>query len=93
MTMPPWHKTFIGRDAVQAFMTTVWPRYDGLRAVATVANGQPAVALYARRDGVFNAHSLHVLSGRGAVREMVLYAPPLAATLFPHFGLETRHKA
>jgi RNA polymerase sigma-70 factor (ECF subfamily) len=86
MTMPPWHRTFVGRDAVQAFMTMVWPRYDAFRATATTANGQPAIALHTRRDGVFRAHSLHVLSGDGAVREMVLYAPPLAATLFPFFG-------
>ena len=89
MTMPPWHRTFPGRDAVAAFLTQVWPRYDGLHAVAAMANGQPAVALYARRDGVFGAHSLHVLAGQGTVREMVLYAPPLAAALFPFFGFGT----
>jgi len=88
MTMPPWHKTFIGRDAVTAFMSAVWPRHDGFRAIATTANDQPAAAVYTLRDGAYRAHSLHVLAGSGAVRELVLYAPPLAAALFPAFGLE-----
>ncbi len=88
MTMPPWHKTFMGRDAVAAFMTAVWPRYNGFRAIGLVANGQPGVALYSRRDdGPYRAHSLHVLDGRGSVDELILYAPPLAAALFPAFGL------
>ena len=51
-------------------------------------NGQPAAAVYTLRDGAYRAHSLHVLAGSGAVRELVLYAPPLAAALFPAFGLE-----
>jgi len=88
MTMPPWRRTFIGRDAVERFMTGVWPRYDGFRAMALVANGQPAAALYARRgDGSYLAHSLHVLAGNGQVSEVVLYAPPLGASLFAAFGL------
>lgn len=88
LTMPPWHRTFIGRDAVARFMTGVSPRYDGFRAVAVVANGQPAVAVYTRRDGgVHLPHSLHVLAGSGQVNEVVLYAPPLGASLFAAFGL------
>jgi RNA polymerase sigma-70 factor (ECF subfamily) len=90
MTMPPWQRTFIGRDSVAAFMTHVWPRYDGFDAVAVTANGQPAVAVYTRRDGGnYLPHSLHVLAGDGQIREMVLYAPPLGATLFVAFGLRT----
>ena len=88
MTMPPWHKTFLGRASVTAFMTSVWPRYDGFRTVELIANGQPAMALYSRRgDGPYRAHSLHVLAGDGQVDELILYAPPLAAALFPAFGL------
>ncbi len=88
MTMPPWRRTFIGRDAVTAFMTHVWPRYDGFDAVSVTANGQPAVAVYARRgDGPLLPHSLHVLAGDGHIREMVLYAPPLGGDLFAAFGL------
>ena len=88
MTMPPWHRTFHGRDAVARFLTGVWPRYEGFRALATVANGQPAVALYTRRGGgAYLAHSLHVLAGRAQIDEIVLYAPPLGASLFAAFGL------
>jgi hypothetical protein len=32
-------------------------------------------------------HSLHVLAGRGQVDEIVLYAPPLGASLIAAFGL------
>ena len=89
MTMPPWRRTFIGRDAVARFLTGVWPRYEGFRAVATIANGQPAVALYARRrDGsAYLPHSFHVLAGNGRVSEIILYAPPLGADLIAAFGL------
>jgi len=88
LTMPPWHRTFTGRDEVARFMTGVWPRYDGFRAVAIVANGQPAAAVYTRRDDApYLPHSLHVLAGSGQVGEAVLYAPPLGASLFAAFGL------
>ena len=87
MTMPPWHKTFVGRDAVAAFMTSVWPLHLGFRAVATSANGQPAVGVYTLRDGYYRAHSLHVLGGTDGVAQLVLYAPPLGGQLFAAFGL------
>src|SRR5260221_2600728 len=88
LTMPPWHRTLTGRDEVARFMTGVWPRYDGFRAVAVVANGQPAAAVYTRRDDApYLPHSLHVLAGSGQVGEVVLYAPPLGASLFAAFGL------
>ena len=88
LTMPPWHRTFTGRDEVARFMTGVWPRYDGFRAVAVVANGQPAAAVNTRRDDApYLPHSLHVLAGSGQVGEVVLYAPPLGASLFAAFGL------
>lgn len=88
LTMPPWHRTFSGRDEVERFMVSVWPRYDGFRAHGVVANGQAGAALYARRaDGRFLPHSLHVLSGNDRISEIVLYAPPLGAKLFAAFGL------
>jgi len=88
LTMPPWRRTFFGRDEVARFMTGVWPRYHGFRAVAVVANGQPAAAVYSRRgDTPYLPHSLHVLAGTGEICEVVLYAPPLGASLFAAFGL------
>ncbi len=87
MTMPPWRTTFHGRDAVAAFLTRVWPLHEGFRAFAVRANGQPAMALYSLKEGMYRAHSLHILAGNGLVGELILYAPPLAAALFPAFGL------
>jgi RNA polymerase sigma-70 factor, ECF subfamily len=88
LTMPPWRRTFTGRNEVADFMTSVWPRYDGFRAVAVVANGQPAAAVYSRRgDALYLPHSLHILAGGGQVGEIVLYAPPLGARLIAAFDL------
>ena len=88
LTMPPWRRTFIGRDEVARFMTGVWPRYDGFRAVAVVANGQPAAAIYARRgDGALSAAFPARPGRQRQVGEVVLYAPPLGASLFAAFGL------
>jgi len=88
LAMPPWRRTFRGRQEVAHFMTGVWPRYDGFRAVAVVANGQPAAGVYARRqDAPHLPHSLHVLAGSVTLEEVVLYAPPLGAGLFAAFGL------
>jgi len=90
LSMPPWQRTFIGRDDVARFMTSVWPRYQGFRALSLIANGQSTVALYAKRDGsAFMPHSLHVLSGTGLIDEIVLYAPPLGGELMAQFGLPT----
>jgi RNA polymerase sigma-70 factor (ECF subfamily) len=88
LTMPPWRRTFTGREEVARFMTGVWPRYDGFRAAAVIANGQPAAAIYARRGNPpCLPHSLHVLAGKSQICEVVLYAPPLGASLFAAFGL------
>jgi RNA polymerase sigma-70 factor, ECF subfamily len=88
LTMPPWRRTFTGREDVARFMASVWPRYEGFRALATIANGQPAVAVYAcRGDALYLPHSLHVLSGGLQLDEVILYAPPLGAELFAYFGL------
>jgi RNA polymerase sigma-70 factor (ECF subfamily) len=88
LTMPPWHRTFMGRDEVERFMTSVWPRYDSFRAVALIANGQPTAAVYVRRgDAAYLPHSLHVLAGSSEIGEIVLYAPPLGPSLFAAFGL------
>jgi len=83
MTMPPWQRTFHGRDAVGTFMTGVWPRYRAFHAVASQVNGQSAVALSARGEtDEMRLHSLHVLGGSGdSIDEIILYAPPLGAEL------------
>ena len=88
LTMPPWHRTFIGRDEVARFMTGVWPRYDGFAPWPSSRTGSRSDRLYTRRDNApYLPHSLHVLAGSGQVGEIVLYAPPLGASLFAAFGL------
>jgi len=92
LTMPPWRRTFFGREEVAKFMTGVWPRYDSFRALATIANGQPAVAIYARRDkAAYLPHSLHVLAGGGQISEAVFYVPPLGASLIAAFELPSAY--
>jgi len=88
--MPPWHDWYRGRPAIHDFFKTVWGNFTGYRAVATRANGQPAVAIYARRrqDPEWRAQSLHVIEpAQGAIASLTVYVGPLGAGLFAAFGL------
>ena len=92
--MPPWTLWLAGRSAVMAMLTASWdagsPDHVGrFRAVASRANGQPAVATYVQapgdETGVFRAFAvgvMHVEDGR--ITEMVAFHEP---ALFPRFGL------
>ena len=46
--MPPWQEWYQGRPAIRGFLETVWTNFTGFRAMATGANAQPAVGVYAR---------------------------------------------
>ncbi|TGQ64049.1 sigma-70 family RNA polymerase sigma factor [Mesorhizobium sp. M00.F.Ca.ET.186.01.1.1] len=88
--MPPWRDWYQGRQAIRAFMATVWGNFAGYRAVATRASGQPAVALYAQRhqDPIWRAHSLHVIEPMdGGISSLTIYIGPLGPGLFGAFGL------
>jgi RNA polymerase sigma-70 factor (ECF subfamily) len=89
VTMPPWQRTFLGRAEFARFMTGVWPRYNRFRAVATEANGQAAVALFAKAaESEMALHSLHVLTNTGQeIDEIILYAPPIGAKLIQNLNL------
>ena len=50
LQMPPFPQWFLGRDAIGEFMTTAFARGGSYRFVQTLANGQPAMGLYRRRD-------------------------------------------
>jgi RNA polymerase sigma-70 factor (ECF subfamily) len=50
LQMPPFPAWFSGRDAIAAFMSTVFARGGTFSFMPTQANGQPAVALYRQRD-------------------------------------------
>ncbi|WP_136622007.1 MULTISPECIES: RNA polymerase subunit sigma-70 [Mesorhizobium] len=88
--MPPWLDWYQGREAIRAFFETVWGNFAGYLAVATRANGQPAVAVYARRhqDPAWRAQSLHVIEpADGRIASLTVYVGPLGTDLFPAFGL------
>jgi RNA polymerase sigma-70 factor (ECF subfamily) len=87
LTMPPFREWYVGRDAIRAFFTWAWPRIGGqTRLTRTVANGQPALAQYARSaDGLeWRAHTLQVLTLQdGMVMAMTMFRDP---RLFVPFG-------
>ncbi|WP_322415384.1 sigma-70 family RNA polymerase sigma factor [Mesorhizobium huakuii] len=88
--MPPWRDWYRGRHAIHGFFKTVWGNFAGYRAVATRANGQPAVAIYARRhqEPEWRAQSLHVIEpADGAIVSLTVYVAPLGPGLFAAFGL------
>jgi RNA polymerase sigma-70 factor (ECF subfamily) len=87
VTMPPWLQWFVGREAVRSFFAMVWKTCGGLRLVPTAANGQPAFAVYERNatDGIWGAHSIHVLTlEHGEISALTLFVEP---RLFQAFGL------
>lgn len=88
--MPPWREWYQGRKAIRDFIATVWGNFAGYRTVATRANGQPAVGVYAldHRDLVWRPHSLHVIEpADGKIASLTIYVPPLGPELFAAFGL------
>jgi RNA polymerase sigma-70 factor (ECF subfamily) len=88
--MPPWLDWYQGRQAIRGFFETVWGNFAGYHAVATRANGQPAVAVYARRhqDLEWRAQSLHVIEPAGnRITSLTVYVGPLGTDLFLAFGL------
>jgi RNA polymerase sigma-70 factor (ECF subfamily) len=83
--MPPIPTWYLGRPAVldhhtrRVFRT---PR----RAIATSANGYPALATYLQiADGSFHAHGIQVIESRdGLITHVAVFLDP---HLFPKFGL------
>jgi|KBSSwiStaDraftv2_1062776.scaffolds.fasta_scaffold12803_2 RNA polymerase sigma-70 factor (ECF subfamily) len=89
-SMPPWRQWYAGRDSIRNFFGTVWKYYRGFRMVPVAANTQPAFALYtlASEPGLWNAHSLQVLSIRDdRISQLTLFMKPLGPQLFPAFRL------
>jgi RNA polymerase sigma-70 factor (ECF subfamily) len=88
--MPPWREWYRGREAIRGFFETVWGNFAGYRTVATLANGQPAVGVYAlhHHDLLWRPHSLHVIEpAYGKIASLTIYVPPLGPKLFAAFGL------
>ena len=84
--MPPALTWFAGRAAFGQFLASRDWTPDLWRAVATQANGQPAVATYRRGDdGGHHAHSVHVLTvTTGGIAHVVAFQHP---QLFAAFDL------
>ena len=81
--MPPFPHWWSGRESVIEFMVSTGK--PPLRHVLTRASGQPAVAWYMRRGGVYRPSSIEVLALEGdRVREITAFASP---ELFPRLGL------
>ena len=85
--MPPNPVWFAGRDAVGELLAARMSGGRGdNRLVRTAANGQPALAVYARgADDVHRAHSVQVLTvAAGGITRVVAFHDP---GLFAAFGL------
>jgi RNA polymerase sigma-70 factor (ECF subfamily) len=96
-TMPPYPQWFQGREATLAAVAASWdpasPHYVGrFRAVATRANGRPAIACWTTFDGVryraFAVGVLHIEDQQ--VAGLTAFHDP---RLFPAFGLPMSFRA
>jgi RNA polymerase sigma-70 factor (ECF subfamily) len=85
--MPPAPAWFLGRERIGRFLAAhVLREPGGLRAIATSANGQPALAIYLRdAAGGYRAHVVQVLRCTpSGVAHIVAFRTP---DLFAAFGL------
>lgn len=86
-SMPPTPGLFVGRDAVvNDWVESGFEGMEGLRAVPTTANRQPAVAFYhwQQREGVYLPLTIDVLRiTGGAITEITTFH----ADQFPRLGL------
>ncbi len=85
LEMPPIPLWFVGVQHYREFMARVFRiRGSDWRMIPTAANSQPAVGAYARSDdGVFRAHTLHVLSvHNSAIHRIVVFQLPGLFELF-----------
>jgi RNA polymerase sigma-70 factor (ECF subfamily) len=87
LEMPPVFNWYRGREAYAGFIARVWAmRGTDWRMVPIGANGQPAVAAYARTgDGGYRAHTLQVFTVTGgAIARNTVFQDD---ALFAAFGL------
>ncbi|MFC0529853.1 sigma-70 family RNA polymerase sigma factor [Phytohabitans kaempferiae] len=87
LEMPPVLNWYVGRRHYGEFMARVFTmRGADWRVRPLTANGQPALAAYARNpDGAYEARTLQVFTiGKAGISHDVVFADP---SLFPAFGL------
>jgi RNA polymerase sigma-70 factor (ECF subfamily) len=85
LEMPPLRTWFAGLSTVVDFLASNLVTEPGrLRLAATMANGQPAFAVYRRDDdGTYHAHAVIVLTVTpGAIARMVAFQDPGLFTVF-----------
>ena len=93
LEMPPLLTWFAGRAAVVRFVAShLLTEPGGLRLVAVMANGQPAVAVYKRElGGAYHAHAVLVPTvTRTGIARIVSFRNP---GLFGSFGLPQEYRA
>jgi RNA polymerase sigma-70 factor (ECF subfamily) len=86
-SMPPWAAWWRGRETVAGFAKAALEVCPDSRAVATRANGQPALAYYNLdgQTGRYVAAALDVLTFEGSrIKEITGFITP---EIFPQFGL------
>jgi RNA polymerase sigma-70 factor, ECF subfamily len=95
LQMPPFPAWFSGRDAIAAFMSTVFARDGSFRCVLTRANGQRAIGLYKRRPDDEAYWFLHIqvftFGTQGIARIDGFHDKRLAAVFGLPQSLPSRH--
>ncbi|MEV5411939.1 sigma-70 family RNA polymerase sigma factor [Thermopolyspora sp. NPDC052614] len=85
--MPPFPTWYQGADSIGRLISAQCPaqRPGDLRLLPTEANGQPAFAMYLRRDGTYHSFAINVLtlSASGIEHGTMFFD----LSLFPLFGL------
>jgi RNA polymerase sigma-70 factor (ECF subfamily) len=86
--MPPWPQWYDGVAAIRSFFDYAWG-YPGDFALTPVRGaGQPGVAVYKADGPVLRANALQLLSvEQSGITAITAWVGPLAAQLFPAFGL------
>ncbi|MFI6600896.1 sigma-70 family RNA polymerase sigma factor [Nonomuraea sp. NPDC050536] len=87
LEMPPFLNWYVGADAYTRFIARVFEmRGTDWKLLPAAANGQPAVAAYARADdGVYRLHTLQVFAVEGSrISRNVVF---MDAEVFTLFGL------
>jgi RNA polymerase sigma-70 factor (ECF subfamily) len=92
LEMPPIPTWFAGRPSVLRFVASnLFTAPGRFLLVATMANGQPAFAVYEREhDGTYGAHAVMVLTATAsAITRLVVFLDPGP---FAAYGLPERHE-
>jgi RNA polymerase sigma-70 factor, ECF subfamily len=86
LSMPPWPAWWVGRETIAAFARSAVEACPEARHLLTHANGQPALASYARdHEGRFVASAIDVFTFEdGLIKEITAFVNP---ELLPRFGL------